>query len=312
MFQVNILKSKTETTKGLFGKFCLEPLTKGQGITIGNALRRILLSNLTGAAITGVRIENVNHEFSTIPNIKEDVIEILLNFKQLILKGSLSDEPLMARLIYKGGMGLITAADIEISGNLTVVEPRQHIAFVTGQTSLEIELIIEKGQGYNLGGKTVNRLPEGFLEIDAVFMPVRKVNFFVETCRNSLDLEIERLVFEIYTDGSILPMDALISGAKILEQLFSSIKISETEEKFVSGTETPKLGDPQELELVTIEELELSVRAYNCLKRADIHTINDLFKYSQEDLLEFKNFGQKSADEVNENLKLRFGKSLLK
>jgi DNA-directed RNA polymerase subunit alpha len=119
-------------------------------------------------------------------------------------------------------------------------------------------------------------------------------------------------VFEIYTDGSILPMDALISGAKILEQLFSSIKISETEENFVSGTETPKLGDPQELELVTIEELELSVRAYNCLKRADIHTINDLFKYSQEDLLEFKNFGQKSADEVNENLKLRFGKSLLK
>jgi DNA-directed RNA polymerase subunit alpha len=306
MFQIHCLESKTDKVNNLFSRFCIEPLNIGQGLTIGNALRRVLLSDLVGIAIVGVRIDGVNHEFSTIPNVKEDVIEILLNLKQIVFKGNIK-EPVIARLFFQGP-GIITADDIELSDNLEIVEPRQYIASLTSSDSIEMEFLIEKGKSYSLSEKTINNIPSGFLALDAIFMPVRKVNFFVETSRKNLSSEIESLVLEVYTDGSITPTEAISSASEFLENIFQSLRLTDSPSK-VSLVE--KESQP-EFNGIMIEELELSVRAYNCLKRANIHTLEDLLRYSQDDLLEFKNFGQKSADEVCDSLQVRFGKTLRK
>jgi DNA-directed RNA polymerase subunit alpha len=306
MFQIHCLESKTDKVNNLFSRFCIEPLNIGQGLTIGNALRRVLLSDLVGIAIIGVRIDGVNHEFSTIPNVKEDVIEILLNLKQIVFKGNIK-EPVIARLFFQGP-GIITAGDIELSDNLEIVEPRQYIASLTSSDSIEMEFLLEKGKSYSLSEKTINNIPSGFLALDAIFMPVRKVNFFVETSRKNLSSEIESLVLEVYTDGSITPTEAISSASEFLENIFQSLRLTDSPSK-VSLVE--KESQP-EFNGIMIEELELSVRAYNCLKRANIHTLEDLLRYSQDDLLEFKNFGQKSADEVCDSLQVRFGKTLRK
>lgn len=304
MFQIHCLESKTEKTNNLFSRFCIEPLSIGQGLTIGNALRRVLLSELLGVAIVGVRIAGVNHEFSTIPNVKEDIIEILLNLKQIVFKGEVN-EPVIARLLFQGP-GIVTANDIELPDDLEIVEPRQYIASLTSADSIEMEFLIEKGKGYSLSEKNISHVPAGFLPLDAIFMPVRKVNFFVETSRKNLSSEVESLVLEVNTDGSITPTEAISSASEFLENVFQSLKLTDSSSKvsLVENTSQPEFTD------VMIEELELSVRAYNCLKRANIHTLEDLLKYSSEDLLEFKNFGQKSADEVCDSLQIRFGKTL--
>jgi DNA-directed RNA polymerase subunit alpha len=306
MFQIHCLESRTEKTNNLFSQFCIEPLSIGQGLTIGNALRRVLLSELIGIAIVGARIAGVSHEFSTIPNVKEDVIEILLNLKQIVFKGDIK-EPVIARLFFQGP-GIITASDIELPEDLEIVEPRQYIASLTSTDSIEMEFLIEKGKGYSLNEKAVNNVPAGFLATDAIFMPVRKVNFFVETSRKNFSSEIESLVLEVSTDGSITPPEAISSASEFLENIFQSLKLTDSPSKvsLVEKESQPEFTD------IMIEELELSVRAYNCLKRANIHTLDDLLKYSQEDLLEFKNFGQKSADEVCDSLQIRFGKTLRK
>lgn len=176
MFQIQCLNSKVENPTNILGKFCIEPLKKGQGVTIGNALRRVLLSDLPGLSIVGVHINNVSHEFSTIPGLKEDIIEVLLNLKQIIFKGDLI-EPINARLVFQGP-GVITAQNLELPDEITLVEPCQYIASLTGRTSLEMEVLIEPGYGYLTSEQFINRLPQGFLAVDAVFMPVRKVNFF--------------------------------------------------------------------------------------------------------------------------------------
>ena len=195
--------------------------------------------------------------------------------------------------------------------NISLLEPSQYIASITGKTNLEIEFLIEKGQSYSLNNKGI---PEGFLAVDAVFMPVRKVNFFIETSRNNSSLELESLILEIWTNGSITPAEALSSSAKMLELTFSALKLTDAASNTISTLEpTIRDGETDErYDTIFIEELELSVRAYNCLKRANIHTIEDLLKYSSDDLLEFKNFGQKSADEVCVNLKKRFDMELRK
>lgn len=302
MFQIQCLNSKVENTTSSLAKFCIEPLKKGQGVTIGNALRRVLLSDLSGIAIVGVRISNVSHEFSTIPDLKEDVIEILLNLKQIVLTGALKD-PTIVRLNFQGP-GIITAADIELTDNLTFVDPQQYIATVNIFTTIEIEFFIQQGQGYSLSG-TIDSVPPDFIPVDAVFMPVRKVNFFVETSKNKPSGE-EDLILEVQTDGSITPLQAIKEAAQILKDKFTSLSVQDS----VAQTliiEEPIVKDKQpNVKNTLIEELELSVRAYNCLKRANIHTIGELLNYSQEELLEFKNFGQKSASEVCENLKKRF------
>mgnify|MGYP001457817588 CR=1 FL=1 len=309
MFQVQCLKSTTDQATEFYSKYSIGPFLKGQSTTVGNALRRVLLSNLQGLAITGVRITGIDHEFSTIPNVKEDVVDILLNLKQIVIKGNIT-EPILARLNVKEP-GIIVADNIELPDSITFVDPRQYIASLTAKGNLEMEFLIARGQNYFTSGKLDYTIPERFLAVDAVFMPVTKVNFFVETSRNSSSFELESLILEIWTNGSIMPDEALSTSAEILENTFGLLKVTDTFATTSPTIETPVQEEKNEhLETIFIEELELSVRAYNCLKRANVHTLSDLLKYSATDLLEFKNFGQKSADEVCENLKTRFDLNL--
>ena len=305
MFQVQCLKSTTDKATEFYSKYSIGPFLKGQSTTVGNALRRVLLSNLQGIAISGVRITGIDHEFSTIPHVKEDVVDILLNLKQIILKGNIT-EPTLARLNVKDA-GIIVAGNLELPNNITLVDPRQYIASLTSKGNLEMEFLIARGQNYFTSGKLDYTIPERFLAVDAVFMPVTKVNFFVETSRSSSSFELESLILEIWTNGSISPDEALSSSAEILENTFGLLKVTNTLSASAANIEAPVQEEKSEhLETIFIEELELSVRAYNCLKRANVHTLSDLLQYSADDLLEFKNFGQKSADEVCESLKLRF------
>ena len=309
MFQVQCLNSTTNKATEFYSKYSIGPFLKGQSTTVGNALRRVLLSNLQGLAITGVRITGIDHEFSTIPNVKEDVVDILLNLKQIVIKGNIT-EPILARLNVKEP-GIIVADNIELPDSITFVDPRQYIASLTAKGNLEMEFLIARGQNYFTSGKLDYTIPERFLAVDAVFMPVTKVNFFVETSRNSSSFELESLILEIWTNGSIMPDEALSTSAEILENTFGLLKVTDTFATTSPTIETPVQEEKNEhLETIFIEELELSVRAYNCLKRANVHTLSDLLKYSATDLLEFKNFGQKSADEVCENLKTRFDLNL--
>jgi len=311
MFQVQCLNSTTNKATEFYSKYSIGPFLKGQSTTVGNALRRVLLSNLQGIAITGVRITGIDHEFSTIPNVREDVVDILLNLKQIILKGNIT-EPTLARLNVKDA-GIVIADNIELPNSITLVDPRQYIASLNSNSNLEMEFLITKGQNYFTSGKLDYTIPERFLAVDSVFMPVTKVNFFVETSRSSSSFELESLILEIWTNGSILPDDALSSSAEILKNTFGMLKVTNTLSTASQNIETPIQEEKTEhLETVFIEELELSVRAYNCLKRANVHTLSDLLQYSADDLLEFKNFGQKSADEVCDNLKARFDLELRK
>jgi DNA-directed RNA polymerase subunit alpha len=312
MLQINCIKSYTKKANTQFAQFLISPLKFGQGITIGNALRRTLLSQLETIAITGVSFPGVKHEFSTIANVKEDIIYILLNIKQIVLKGHIS-EPLTMRLKFQGP-GIITAKDIELPDGVQLVEPRQYIASVVADSCLEIEFFIRCGEGYILSGSNLNSLPDGFLSVDATFMPVRKVNFFIETASSDVLLQTESLVLEILTDGSITPLESISTAAEQLSKSFELLNVISVPKQGITVVENNLQEDNNEhaLEKVLIEELQLSVRAYNCLKRENVHTISDLLNYSQEDLLEFKNFGQKSANEVNENLQLHFGQKLKK
>ena len=311
MFQVQCLKSTTNKATEFYSKYSIGPFLKGQSTTVRNALRRVLLSNLQGIAISGVRITGIDHEFSTIPHVKEDVVDILLNLKQIILKGNIT-EPTLARLNVKDA-GIIVAGNLELPNNITLVDPRQYIASLTSKGNLEMEFLIARGQNYFTSGKLDYTIPERFLAVDAVFMPVTKVNFFVETSRSSSSFELESLILEIWTNGSISPDEALSSSAEILENTFGLLKVTNTLSASSANIEAPVQEEKSEhLETIFIEELELSVRAYNCLKRANVHTLSDLLQYSADDLLEFKNFGQKSADEVCDNLKTRFDLDLRK
>ena len=311
MFQVQCLESATKIPTQLYSKYSIGPFIKGQSTTVGNVLRRVLLSNLQGLAITGVRITGIDHEFSTIPNVKEDVVDILLNIKQIILKGNIT-EPTLVRLNAKN-IGIITADNIELPSNISLVDPQQYIASLAGNNNLEMEFLVSQGQNYVPSGKLDSNIPNGFLAIDAVFMPVSKVNFFVETSRSNSSSELESLILEVWTNGSITPAEALSSSAEILENTFGILKITDTLVNQSIKIEVPAQEDKDEhLDNVFIEELELSVRAYNCLKRANVHTLSDLLQYTADDLLEFKNFGQKSADEVCDSLQKRFEMDLRK
>ena len=311
MFQIQCLKSTTDTKTEFYSKYLITPFLKGQGTTVGNAIRRVLLSNLPGLAIVGVRITNIDHEFSTIPNVREDVVDILLNLKQIILKGDI-EEPVLARLNVNKA-GIISANDIELPNHITLVDSRQYIATLVTKGTLEMEFLIARGQNYSTNGKLEYAIPEPFLAVDAVFMPVTNVNFFVEASKNSSSIDLESLILEIWTNGSILPDEALSLSAEILKNTFGRLKVINNFLPPAPNIETPIQEEKSKhLEIIFIEELELSVRAYNCLKRANIHTLSDLLQYSTDELLEFKNFGQKSANEVCENLKARFDLDLRK
>jgi DNA-directed RNA polymerase subunit alpha len=303
-FQVECIESNTENDQSQYSRFVLEPLERGQGTTVGNALRRVLLSNLEGTAVTSVRIAGVNHEFATIPGVREDVLDILLNMKQVVLK-SYSAQPQIGRLLVHGPT-TATAAQFDLPSEVELVNPDQYVATLSAGATLEMEFKVERGKGY----RSVDRSrDEGtaldFLQIDSVFMPVRKVNYTVEDARVGGALEKDRLIMEVWTDGSLTPQEALSQAANILVDLFNPLKDITFE-----PMKDDDFQDEDPIGQIPIEELQLSVRAYNCLKRAQINSVADLLDYSQEDLLEIKNFGQKSAEEVIEALQQRLGITL--
>jgi len=303
-FQIECVESKTLKNQGLYSKFVLEPLERGQGTTVGNALRRILLSNLEGAAVTAIRIAGVNHEFATIPGVREDVLEIILNMKEIVFK-SYTSQPQIGRLVATGP-ATVTASQFDLPSEIEAMEANQYVATLAEGSKLEMEFRIEKGKGYRAierGKDDTTSLD--FLQIDAVFMPVTKVNYSVEDARIDGTSARDRLILEIWTNGSITPQQAISQAANILVDLFVPLKDVTLEPKF---DEEVREEDPNNQ--IPIEELRLSVRAYNCLKRAQINSVADLLDFSQEDLLEIKNFGQKSAEEVIEALQERLGITL--
>jgi DNA-directed RNA polymerase subunit alpha len=282
----------------------IEPLERGQGTTLGNALRRVLLSNLEGAAITAVRIAGVTHEFATVPGVREDVLDILLNMKKVVLK-SYSSQPQIGRLLAQGPM-TVTAEHFELPSDVEVVDPSQYIATLSPNSTLEMEFRIEKGKGYRSVDKgRDDSTALDFMQIDSVFMPVRKVNYSVEDARVGDAMEKDRLIMEVWTNGSLTPQEALSQAASILVDLFNPLK-----EITIEPLDKEDDEDNDPTNQIPIEELQLSVRAYNCLKRAQINSVADLLDYSQEDLLEIKNFGAKSAEEVVEALRQRLGITL--
>lgn len=303
-FQIECIESKIEDTNQQYGRFILEPLKPGQGITIGNSLRRTLLADIKGTAIVDVRIAGVNHEFSTITGVREDVLEILLNLKEIVLKSN-SSESHVGRLRVQGP-AIVTAGLLELPPEIEIVDKRQYIATICNNTIFEMEFRVKQGHGYKLADNYTNKSLD-FLQIDAVFMPVKKVNYTIQEKRINTQLIQEKLILDIWTNGSLSPQQAISEGSNILTNLFHPL----TDIDF-QPTQPKEDKRHNSINQILIEELKLSVRAYNCLKRAQIHSISDLLDYSQEELLEIKNFGQKSAEEVIDALKNRLGINLPK
>ncbi|MEM9904757.1 MAG: DNA-directed RNA polymerase subunit alpha [Cyanobacteria bacterium P01_D01_bin.44] len=300
-FQVECVESIVEDDQSQYSQFVIEPLERSQGTTVGNALRRVLLSNLEGAAVTAVRIAGASHEFATIPGVREDVLDILLNMKEIVLK-SYSSQPQIGRMVVQGP-ATVTAANFELPSEVELINPDQYVASVSAGHTLEMEFRIERGRGYRAVSRHRDEAAAlDFMQIDAVFMPVRKVNYTVEDTIVGGSTQSDRLMMEIWTNGSLTPQQAMSEAAVILTSLFNPLKDVTLEPK---RDEDTKEEDPTYQ--IPIEELQLSVRAYNCLKRAQINSVSDLLDYSQEDLLEIKNFGQKSAEEVVEALQEKLG-----
>lgn len=302
-----------QTEEGLvYTKFAAEPLERGYGTTLGNALRRVLLSDLEGAAITAIRIEGVPHEFSTIPGVAEDVVDVVLNLKGVVMKLH-GDEAKTAHLsVHREGP--VTAADIVVDPDVEILNGDWHIATLDAGASLEMELQIERGKGFVPAER--NRKPHqavGVIPVDSIFMPVRKVNYTVEDTRVGQSVDFDRLLLEVWTNGSIDPEEAVSKAAELLMEQFRPFALLGRDESALAAQETAGAttgGGASPLDL-SIEELELSVRAYNCLKRANIYTVGDLLKKTERELMDIKNFGKKSADEVIERLKA-FGFSMAK
>ena len=284
-----------------YAKFVCEPLERGYGVTIGNSLRRILLSSLPGCAITSVKIEGVLHEFSTIPNVVEDVPEVIVNLKNVRLKFDGNEEKTL-RINFKGE-GEVTAADIESDGTVEVLNPDLHIATLSEGAHLQMEMTVDMGRGYNSAEKNKKEnQPLGVLPIDSIYTPVKKVNYAVENTRVGQNIDYDKLTIELWTDGSLAPYEALSLSAKVMTghlELF--IDLSETTKNTQVMVEKEESKKEKVLEM-SIEELELSVRSYNCLKRANISTVEDLISKSETEMMKVRNLGKKSLDEVTAKL----------
>ena len=293
--------TKTISDDGTYGKFVVEPLQRGYGTTLGNCLRRILLSSLPGAAVTSVKIDGILHEFSTIPGVKEDVTEIILNLKKLAIR--LSGDDTKRVIINAVGPKEVTAADIIGDADLEIFNPDLHIATLEENATLVMEINIGKGRGYVPAdqNKTENT-PISVIPVDSIFTPVRKVNYTVEDTRVGQVTDFNKLTLEIWTDGSISPEEGVSIGAKIMqEHLNQFIILDDAASEMEILVE--KEGDQKEKALeMTIDELELSVRSFNCLKRAAINTVEELTEHSEEDMMKVRNLGKKSLDEVKKKL----------
>jgi DNA-directed RNA polymerase subunit alpha len=286
---------------GMYGRFVVEPLERGYGTTLGNGLRRILLSSLPGAAVSSVKIEGVLHEFSTIPGVKEDVAEIILNIKNLDIKNhSDSNEPKIAYIEVEGEC-IVTAADIKVDSDIEILNPDLHIATLSGgsDSKLFMEMTIVKGRGYVSADRNKRKdQPIGVIPVDSIFTPVRRVNFTVENTRVGQITDYDKLTLEVWTNGTKKADEAVSLGAKVLsEHLNLFINLSENAKNVEVMVEKEEDKKEKVLEM-SIEELDLSVRSYNCLKRAGINTVEDLTNRTEEEMMKVRNLGRKSLEEV--------------
>jgi DNA-directed RNA polymerase subunit alpha len=286
-----------------YGKYEASPLPAGYGVTLGNALRRVLLSSLEGAAVTSIQVRDVYHEFSSLPGVKEDVTQLVLNVKKLRLK-SYATHPVQLKLV-KSGAGAVTAADIMESADVEIVNADQHLMTLdSDDVTIEMDLTVERGVGY-LAAERSDQLPIGVIPVDAIFTPIRKVNYHVENTRVGQMTNYDKLTIEIETDGTLAPEEALSRAAEVIVAQFS---LFTTAGKALAGLDRSFAGAPSlpsNMLDMPIEDLDLPMRAYNSLKRNNIVKVGQLLQLQDEDLLRMRNFGKKSLDEMKERLRMR-------
>ena len=298
---VEIQKPRIECIENVedesYGKYVVEPLERGYGTTLGNSLRRILLSSLPGTAVTTIKIAGVQHEFSTIPGVKEDVTEIVLNVKGIIAK--LYSEGVKTVYIEASGEGVVTAGDIKADSDVEVLNPEHHIATLGPGASLNMELTLSQGRGYVTADRNKpSQTIIGVIPVDSVYTPVRKVNYTVENTRVGDATDYDKLTLEVWTNGTISSRDAVSLGARILVDHFTLFTdLSETMGSKTTVVERENTQQDKVLQL-TIEELDLSVRSFNCLKRANINTVEDLISKTEDEMMKVRNLGRKSLEEV--------------
>ncbi len=299
---IEIEKPRIETADmkpdGTYGKFILEPLERGYGTTLGNSLRRVLLSSLPGVAVKSIKIDGVQHEFSTIPGVKEDVTEIILNIKQLTCK--LHCEGTKTVYIEAEGEGIVTAGDIKADGEVEILNPELVIATMSSEGKLYMEITLSKGRGYVPADRNAPNVPQaiGVIPIDSIYTPVYKANYTVENTRVGNVTDYDKLTLEVYTNKTINADEALSLAAKIMsEHLNLFIDLSD-ETKSMDVMIEKEVASKEKVLEITIEELDLSVRSFNCLKRAGINTVEDLISRSEEDMMKVRNLGRKSLEEV--------------
>ena len=288
---------------GNYGKYVVEPLERGYGITLGNALRRILLSSLPGTAATMIKIDGAPHEFSTIPGVKEDVTEIVLNIKSLVCKLEGAEDATKTAYIEAIGPCEVTGADIKGDGEIEVLNPELHIATLDVGATLNMEITLSHGRGYVSADRNKQGMTQiGPIPVDSIYTPVYKVNYTVENTRVGQVTDYERLILEIWTDGSISPKDGVSIGAKILEEhLKLFVELAEGAQSFEIMADKEEDVKDKVLEM-SIEEMELSVRSFNCLKRAGINTVQELTQKTEDEMIKIRNLGKKSLDEVKNKL----------
>lgn len=286
---------------GTYGKFVVEPLERGYGITLGNSLRRILLSSLPGAAVTTIRIEDVPHEFSTLPGVVEDVTEIILNIKAIAFKLFSDEQKTVTLSVNKKGE--VTAADITHDSDVVVLNPEQYICTLNGEHSLTVEMTVGSGIGWKSADKNKEPgMPIGIIPIDSIFTPVKKVNYVVENTRVGNVTDYDKLTLEVWTNGGVTPEEAISYSAKILTEqlsLFVNLNMEDTMPEVSADKDS---GKKEKVLEMNIEELDLSVRSYNCLKRAGVNTVEDLVCKSEDEMMKVRNLGKKSLEEVLQKL----------
>jgi DNA-directed RNA polymerase subunit alpha len=303
-FEKPVFKITDYVENNNYGKFELEPLERGFGTTIGNALRRVMLSNMPGSAIVAVRIDGVMHEFQTIDGVVEDVTTIVLNLKSVVIKKNV-EETKTVRL-FADKEGVVTAGDIKCDADVEVINPDQVIATLAKGGKLDMELIVANGRGYvpaNENKKYIENAKIGFIPIDALYSPIERISYEVESARVGQDSNYDKLIMNVYTNGSLKPEDAMKKGSEILIEHFKIIaKVDDIED--ITGVMSAKQEDSKLKKLETsIDDLDFSVRAYNCLKRANINTLGDLVEKSELEMMKIRNLGKKSLKEVLDKIK---------
>jgi DNA-directed RNA polymerase subunit alpha len=298
----NRLDFERETSSDTFGRFTAQPLERGFGSTVGNALRRVLLSSIEGAAVTAVKIDGVLHEFSPIPGVVEDATDIILNLKQIPIKVHVDQAKTLYVRVEKPGV--VTARDITADGDIEILEPDAHIATVSDGGKLHMEMRLKRGRGYVSADKNFDEdLGIGWIPVDSVHSPVKKVNYLVEAARVGQATDYDKLTLDVWTNGSVTARDAVSLASKLIrDHLNIFINLEDAGETPEAQAEQPRTGAANENLDKSVEELELSVRSYNCLKNANIRTIRELVQKTEAEMLKTKNFGRKSLNEIKEIL----------